>query len=441
MPTERLTKRSIDALSAGASAYIMYDDSLTGFGVRVMPSGAKAYVVEYRPGAGGRGVAKRRMTLAAVGTLTPDEARQQARTLLAAARLGQDPAGERAKARQAQTIEQLAERYLKEEVRRTNKASTAELYEIYFRRHINPEIGKLKAIDVKQADIRRVHRKVGEKKNARGAPLHTTANRCLAALSGLFKWAAEERAVSDGHNPVRGLKPYRENKRERFLTLEELQRLGAAIEEAETVGVPWQRPDGKPLSKHAPRPENQRVTIAPHAAAALRLLIFTGARLREILHLRWSEIDFERGLILLPDSKTGAKPIILNAPALALLAGLPRLGVYVVAGTSAGARDEKPRSDLKAPWALVTRRAGLEGLRIHDLRHTFASFGAGHGLGLPIIGKLLGHKQAATTERYAHLDSDPLRIAADRIGATISAAMGGRKNGEVIKLARNGVKT
>jgi integrase len=132
-------------------------------------------------------------------------------------------------------------------------------------------------------------------------------------------------------------------------------------------------------------------------ALALRLLLFTGTRLREVLHLKWEQIDFERGMLFLADSKTGKKTIVLNAPALAVLNGLEGIGPFVIAGE----RMDAPRADLHRPWDLVRRRAGLEGLRIHDLRHTYASFGAGGGLGLPIIGKLLGHAQAATTARYA----------------------------------------
>jgi integrase len=150
----------------------------------------------------------------------------------------------------------------------------------------------------------------------------------------------------------------------------------------------------------------------------------TGARLREILKLQWQHVDLERGLLLLPDSKTGAKSIILNAPALAVFASLERAGAYVIAGQTAGKEGEKPRADLNRPWRSIAKRAGLAGLRIHDLRHTHASFGAGACLGLPIIGKLLGHARASTTQRYAHLETDPLRRASDHIGNRLAAAMG-----------------
>lgn len=186
----------------------------------------------------------------------------------------------------------------------------------------------------------------------------------------------------------------------------------------------------KPTAKHVPKAK-RATKIEPSAAAALRLLLFTGCCLREILHLQWEHVDMERGCLFLPDSKSGRKTVILNAPALAVLNSLERTGPYVVPGDHL----EVPRHDLKRPWDAVTRRAGLTGIRLHDLRHTYASFGAGGGLGLPIIGRLLGHSQVATTARYAHLDNDPLRRASEAIAGRIAAALDG-KAGSVISLIR-----
>jgi integrase len=168
--------------------------------------------------------------------------------------------------------------------------------------------------------------------------------------------------------------------------------------------------------------------LDPFVVAAIRLLILTGARLREILHARW-ELDFERGLLLLPDSKTGKKPVYLSGAALTILSTLPRIAgnPHIIPGE----QDDAPRADLKRPWAAVTKAAGLDGVRLHDLRHSFASIGAGASMGLPIIGKLLGHSQAATTHRYAHLDADPMRRAVETIGATISTAMDGKRGDDV----------
>src|SRR5262249_34864695 len=159
-------------------------------------------------------------------------------------------------------------------------------------------------------------------------------------------------------------------------------------------------------------------------------LLFTGCRLREILHLKWEQVDLERGVLFLADSKTGRKTVILSAPALAVLTGLDRLGSYVVPGDD----PEKPRADLKRPWEAISKRAGLSGLRLHDLRHTYASFGAGGGLGLPIIGKLLGPTQASTMQRYAHLYAEPLRRASEEIGGQIAAALSGRRGGPAVSL-------
>jgi integrase len=191
--------------------------------------------------------------------------------------------------------------------------------------------------------------------------------------------------------------------------------------------------ESKPTSKHAPKADKRRVKLDPYAVAAIRLLVLTGARLREILHAKWQHIDFERSVIFLPDSKTGRKTLYLSAAALDVLSGLPRIedNPHVIAG----AKDGAPRADLKKPWRAVTKIAGLEGVRLHDLRHSFASIGAGASLGLPIIGKLLvGHTQAATTHRCAHLDADPIRRAAETIGATIAAAMDGKKGADVMPM-------
>ena len=197
-------------------------------------------------------------------------------------------------------------------------------------------------------------------------------------------------------------------------------------------------PETKAGAKHLARESNRRRVLDPFAVAAIRLLILTGARLREILDAQWQQVDLQRGILFLADSKTGKKPVYLSAAAQAVLADLSRIegNPYIIAGAKAGA----PRADLKKPWQAVTKAAALDGVRLHDLRHSFASIGAGASMGLPIIGKLLGHSQAATTHRYAHLDADPLRRAADTIGATIAAAMDGNKGGDVVPFKKAGDK-
>ena len=253
----------------------------------------------------------------------------------------------------------------------------------------------------------------------------------LAVVGSMYAFARDAAIVPEDVNPTRGIDKFKESRRERFLTSEELERLGSAIREAETNGIPWIVDESRPTAKHIAK--TVRVTkINPYAAAALRLLLFTGCRLREILHLQWEHVDLERGCLFLPDSKSGRKTVMLNAPALAVLNGLARIGPYVVPSDD----PEQPRHDLKRPWNAVTKQAGLNGIRLHDLRHTYASFGAGVGLGLPIIGRLLGHAQATTTARYAHLGNDPLRRASEAIGGRIAAALDGNPTAQIVPLRR-----
>jgi integrase len=414
MPLQKLTKRVVDAIQPTEKSVMYYDSELTGFGLKVLPSGAKRWCVEYRAGAGGRGVGKTRMVLGSSTTLTPDQARTAAKATLASVALGENPSALRSKAREMPTFKEFAERYLSEEAKAKLKPRTVVNYEIYMRKHAVPAIGTIKLDALDMADVAKLHRKIGGQK-----PM--TANRVVEFVGSVYRYAAMCGLVQRGHNPGAHIQAYREQRRERFLSSEELARLGDAIREAETSGIPWVLDIEKPLSKHVPK--TQLTKIGPHVAAALRLLVLTGARLREILELKWEYVDFERGLLLLPDSKTGRKAIVLNAPALKILSELPRIGSFAIASED----PDRPRHDLNKPWKLVSARAGLSGVRIHDLRHTHASVGAGAGLGLPIIGKLLGHSQPATTARYAHLDNDPLKRASNKIAESLSIAMGDYK--------------
>jgi integrase len=429
MAEGHIKKRTVDAIKAANAEYFLWDGKLAGFGLRVQPSGAKAYVVKYRAGSG-RGAPTRRVTLGPVGKITPDEARKLAKTMLGAVAQGDDPALAKASARKAATLQEVVDLFLAEHIDVKRKPKTAAQYRDIFRTIVIPALGNRKAEKVTVADIAKLHNQMSKR------PYQ--ANSMLAVVGSLYSFAGRRQIVPKGINPARGIERYPEKRRERFLTADELIRLGDAIREAETVGLPYKVDMTKLTAKHAPRKENRRTVIGPHAAAAIRLLIFTGARLREILHLNWEHVDFDRGMLLLPDSKTGKKAIVLNAPALNVLATLPRVGSYVIAGQFAGGNDEAPRSDLNRPWRAVVKRAGLRGLRIHDLRHTHASVGAGAGLGLPIIGKLLGHVQASTTARYAHLDADPLRRASEHIGRHLAAALGDARqsSGEIVKLER-----
>jgi integrase len=418
-PSKKLTKKLIDGLEASERRYVVWDTDLKGFGLRVETSGTKAFILRYRPRDGGRDGPKRFITIGRYGSLTPDEARGEARGILGAVAKGADPANEKGAAKVALTVNALFEEFERLHIKPKLKPNTAASYRSVFDAHITLAIGRKRAADVLAADLLRYQAKLDSHP--------ASANRVLAVVSAMYAWGERHGFVSEGANPAAKVARFGNRKRERFLGLGELERLGAAIREGETIGIPWE-PDPNKKLKHAPKAENRRVVLEKGPAAALRLLMLTGARLREILNLRWEEVDLERGLLLLPDSKTGRKTIVLNAPAVLVLQELPRIGEYVIAGMSIGGKEERPRADLKRPWALVSKRAGLVGVRIHDLRHTFASYGAGANLGLPIIGKLLGHSQASTTNRYAHLGDDPVKRASESIGATISAALGGKAN-------------
>ena len=408
----KVSKRTVDALAGGPLPSIGYDTELKGFGVRIGATGSLSWFIEYRPGAGGRRVAKKRFYFGS-REFTPEQARQTAKELLATVALGGDPMRDRHRERQSLTFSEFAERYLSEEAAAKLKPGTIANYRIAIRKHANPDLGRIKLDKISNADLARLHTKIGKTSTV-------NANRTMECISSIFRYAATCNIVPVGHSPTKGIRAFRENRRERFLSSEELGRLGEAIREAETDGMPYEIDESKPSAKHAPKPENRRIKIDAYTAAAFRLLILTGARLREILHLKWEFIDFQRGLLLLPDSKTGRKAIVLNAPALVLLHRLERPGQYVIASGNPG----RPKADLNRSWRTISKRAGLAGVRIHDLRHTHASVGAAEGLSLPIIGKLLGHTQAATTQRYAHLAIDPLKQASDKIGHALISQMG-----------------
>jgi integrase len=421
MAGQRITKRVVDSLKIKPSEYAMWDATMPGFGVRVRPTGAMSYIVVYRAGSG-RGAPYRRYTIGTIGKITPEKARLRAKGILGAVAHGRDPAGEKTSERGTPTVAELADRFVAEHIEPKRKPGTTVFYRDILNRIVKPELGTAKADKVTRAAMAKVHGKL------RATPFQ--ANRTLAVVGSMYAFAARIGAVPEGTNPARKIDKFAEHRRERFLTGADLERLGKAIREAETKGVPWEIDAAKPKAKHLPKAKNRFTKIGPFAAAAIRLLLFTGCRLREILHLRWENVDLERGLLFLPDSKSGRKTVILNAPAMAVLTDLKRIGSYAVPGDD----PEKPRADLKRPWEAVARCAGLDGVRLHDLRHTYASFGAGGGLGLPIIGKLLGHTQASTTQRYAHLDNDPLRRAAESIGGRIKAAMDGKASANVVAM-------
>jgi integrase len=379
----KITKRAVDLLSPNGGDAFRWDAELKGFGVRCRPSGAKYYILKMR--AGGR---QRWLTIGRHGSpWTPDTARREAIRLLGVKAAGGDPATERDRRRGALTIGSLADRFLSEHVNEHCKPRTQDEYRRAVEHYIKPALGHHSIATLTRWDVVQFHH------CHRDRPYQ--ANRSLAVLSKMINLAEAWGLRPDGQNPCRHVKKYREQKRERYLNREELKRLGAVLDEI--------RRD------------------QPFTAAAIGLLTLTGARLTEILTLRWDYVDLDDGLLRLPDSKTGAKAIYLNDAAINLLRSVPKMAhnPFVIAGKKDGGR----LINLQKPWRRIRTAAGLDNVRIHDLRHTFASLGASAGMSLPLIGKLLGHSQPATTARYAHLAADPIRAAANEIGKLISAAM------------------
>jgi len=252
------------------------------------------------------------------------------------------------------------------------------------------------------------------------------ANRALAILGAMLRFAELHGHRPTGTNPCTGIELYPERSRERFLTDEKLKRFGTALTKAERVGLPTppklqRKPPAPEKAKHRPKSAGTPVPANPFAVAALRFLLLTGWRESEALGLRWDQLDDARGIAALPDTKTGRSDRHVGAPALALLTDLPRLAdsPFVFPGAKPGAH----LVEIKRVWEAVRHSAKLEGVRLHDLRHSFASVGAAGGLSLPMIGALLGHREVSTTQRYAHLGDDPRKAAADRVSAHVAAAM------------------
>jgi len=382
----KLTKRTIDATESQATEFFIWDESIPGFGVRVMPSGRKSFVVQYRAGR-----RPRRMSLGPSTVLTCDQARTRAITIIAAVKNGEDPAADRAAKRNAATVSDLAERFDREHIAVRLKASTAKEYRGNLRRFILPALGRLAVPEITRADVAKFHH------DLRHIPYQ--ANRCLEVVSKMFVLAEMWGLRPDGSNPRKHIRKYPEEKRERFLSAAELRRVGEVLREM----------------------ESERVELSS-AILAARLLILTGCRLGEIMTLKWDYIDFDERVLRLPDSKTGKKTVHLGTPPVAYLHDAQRIAgnPWVITGTLPG----KPLSDLQPFWQRVRARAGVKDVRIHDLRHTFASTAVASGQGLPMIGKLLGHTQVQTTARYAHLAAEPVRNAADAVATSLREALG-----------------
>ncbi len=403
---KRITKAVVDAQAPRRREFIVWDDQIPRFGLRVRPTGGKAYVLRLR--VDGR---QRWYTIGQHGDpWTPDTAREEAgRVLGQAAKVralretGSDtlttrhPIEAREYRRTIPTLAEFAKRYVDDYARPHKKASSLVADVGNLRRAILPALGSLRLNTITREDVTRFH--VGRQSTP------TNANRCLALLAHMFATAEVWGLRPQDSNPCVGVKRFPEARRERYLDGAELARMGAAIRAIEKAG---------------------RVT--PWGLAAIRLLVFTGARASEILGLTWDGVNLRAGTVRVP-AKNGPRTVILNPPTAAVLAKLHRVtgNPYVIVGD----RNGKPLtlSGLEQAWQEVRKIAKLADpdpartVRLHDLRHSFASVHVSAGGSLPIIGALLGHSQPQTTARYAHLSADPLKAASSAVAATIAAAM------------------
>jgi integrase len=369
----RINRRSIAALQPAARQAWLYDTDLRGFLVLCQPSGRKTYVVRYHTPGG----SWCKLTLGTTAELDPDEARELARNALAAARRGEDPTRDR----RAPTVAQLAARFMAEHAARL-KPGTARNYRILWDRHILPRIGTRRVADLKRADVAQLHDAMRDRP--------TNANRALEVVGKALNMAEIWGWRDEGTNPCRHVTAYPEQHRQRTLTDGELRRLWGVLDRIEAAG--------------------QEVP----GTIAVRLLLLTGCRVNEWLGARWDWIDWPRGLLRLPDTKTGARDVHLPEAALAILRALPRTSVYILPGTTGG-----PIGGMQRIWRRIRTEAGLGEVRLHDLRHTVGSLGHRAGLTQRQIADLLGHRQLSTTARYINAHDDHKKETADAWSAVV----------------------
>ena len=387
--------RGLEALEPPATGRANYTEAgpkrIPGLVLRVSATGSKSWGLWYRVNG-----QQRVMTLGKFPTIGIAVAKENAKKVLRRVQTGEDPALEKQEARKAPTVRQLADEYLEWAVDKKRAASVrndrAMLNTI-----ILPKMGSRKVADITRKDVEALHR-LKKKTPYR-------ANRMISMLSKMFNLAEQWGHRPQHSNPCRGIERYHEERRDRWLGADELRRLTAALD------------------------------AHPNKAAGnvVRLILLTGARKNEVLSATWSEVEFERGTWRKPSHHTKQKrteTIPLSAPALALLSEMKGVakGDYLFPG----AKPKRPLTDIKRFWQSVCAMAKIENVRIHDLRHTFASHLVSGGLSLEIVGRLLGHTNPNTTGRYAHLADEPLRAATERFGAIVT----GEGGAEIVELDR-----
>ena len=379
----KLTKTLVEKLKPADRDIFVWDTALPGFGVRVYPSGKRKYIVQYRTKAN----RQRREVIGLHGVLTSEKARDIARDMLADVRKGRDPAAEKRMAREAPTVRDLAEDYLERHAIPNKRPTAAADDKAMLNRLVLPKLGSAKVAAITRPDIEKLHNSL------RSTPY--AANRLLALLSKMFTLAIAWGWRSN--NPVRGVPRFHEDRRERWLSQDEMARLWSALE---------QHPNRL-------------------AASAVKLMILTGARRSEVLWATWDQFDLERRVWTKPSHHTKQKRtehVPLSGVAITIISTLRNEANQDSRFLFPSDVTSEPLTDIKRFWQSVRRAAGIPGVRLHDLRHTYASNLVSRGESLHIVGRLLGHTQPQTTARYAHLDDRALRQATEGFSASIGQA-------------------
>ena len=383
LKTKKISRRTVEALKVDRDT-VFWDSELSGFGVRAYPSGSRYYVVQARA----PGESARRLTVGRHGVITADEARRRAAHMISRIKAGEDPAPEAERHADSPTVGELARTWMEQDVETHCKPKTQVMYRSVLKLHLLPKLGRKPALAVDRDQVMNLHYSL------RAKPV--TANYAVRVLSRIWTAAEDRGDLPEGRNPCRHVVHFRKRRRERFLSEAEYERFGEALSDAEA---------GK--------------MVSGYAIAAIRLLLLTGCRKNEILSLKWRHVDLEAGELNLPDTKTGARTVVLSPEAVAVLSGIPKVdgNPYVIPGRNGTRRSE---STLNRPWKVILDLADLEDFRIHDLRHSFASRALALGESLPAIGRLLGHARVETTARYAHLAGDAVHEAAVRVSDSIA---------------------
>jgi integrase len=413
-----LTKRVVDAAGKKDSRYYVWDSVLSGFGIRIETSGAKTFIIRYRAEGGGRTAAQRFVTVGRYGTLTPDAARKQAKVLLGGVATGGDPADERRAKRVEMRMGGLVDLYEEEGcfVQRGKrqgepmKPLTKQFTMARLRNHVVPLLGHKRVTEINAGDIERFVKDVAAGKTARDEKVgprkrvivrggEGIARKVVRDVSAVFSFAARREIVS--RNPCETAAVRKtDNQRERFLTLDEVSQLGAALDELQQEGA------------------------NPKALNIARLWALTGCRRNEIAALRWPEVNFEEGLFRFDDSKTGKSIRPVGAAAMALLRSIGRQeGTDFVFPAERGSGHYQ---GIKGVWKKAIARARLGGVTPHTLRHTMGSTSISNGEAIALTGAILGHSNPRSTAIYAHVQTDPSRRAANRITKKLAAALGGK---------------